>query len=51
MVTYLTHHVDKSLRVASSEMVNYISRLPVREDCLDKRTEFILGNGVANQTL
>jgi hypothetical protein len=46
VITYLVDNVDKGLSVASSD---HIGRVPVREDCLDKRDSFILRNGTADQ--
>ena len=49
VVTYLIYYIDKGLNVATLEIINYLNRLHVREYCLDKRGEFILWNGTANQ--
>ena len=48
-VTYPIYYVDKCPRVALSETVNNIGRLPGREDCLDEGREFILGNSAIDQ--
>ena len=51
MVTYTIYHVDEGLSVALLERIGHFDRLPVREDCLDKRGELILGNCAADQLL
>ena len=50
-MTYSVYYVNKSLSIAPQETINDLSRLPVREDCLDEGGEFIVGNGVADQAL
>ena len=49
MVTCPIHHVDEGLCVARLETIGHINRLPVGEDCLDKRWELILGNYATDQ--
>ena len=48
---YPIYHVDKGLSVALLKIVNNICYLLVREDCVNEGGEFILGNGVADQSL
>ena len=49
VVTYLIYYIDKGLSVATLEIINHLNRFPVREYCLDKRGEFIVWNGTADQ--
>ena len=51
MVTYPIYYIDKGLSLTPLKAVDHLGRLPVREDCLDERREFILGNGRADQAL
>jgi len=49
--TYLVDYVEKGWSVVPRETRDHISPPLVREDCLDKRGEFILGNGMTCQAL
>ena len=51
VTTYLVDDIDKGLGVALLETTSQIDRLPAREDCLDKRGSFTLGQGAADQTV
>src|SRR6266478_5296301 len=51
VVSYLIYDIDKGLSVAPLETIYKICHFHVREDCLDKGGEFILGDGRADQAL
>ena len=50
-MTYPIYNVDKGLGITPLKTINHLGHLPIREDCLDERGEFVLGGRVADQAL
>ena len=41
------YHVDEGLSIISTEVTDHLDLIAAREDCLDKRDDFMWEQGVA----